>query len=57
MFEVKPFMENKAMMLSDEEANYTQISIMGNAHKDSPIITEKTIWTNLLMTCALEFYQ
>lgn len=41
MFEVKPFMENKAMMLSDEEANYTQISIMGNAHKDSPIITEK----------------
>lgn len=41
IFEVKPFTENRAMMVSDEEANATQISIIGNAHNDKPIVTEK----------------
>lgn len=41
LFEVKPFAESKAMMLSDDEANYTQISLIGNPFPDQPISTQK----------------
>lgn len=40
-FEVKPFAESRAMMISDDEANFTQISILGNAHVKDQIVTEK----------------
>ena len=39
-FEVKPFMASKAMMVSDAEANATQISIVCSAQPSHPVITE-----------------
>ena len=48
IFEVYPFAENKAMMISDEEANYTQISIVGNAHPAKNLVTEKDYLDNLI---------
>ena len=40
VFEVKPFTVSKAMMLSDEEANYNQVTIVCSAHPNHPVITE-----------------
>lgn len=40
IFEVKPFSESKAMMVSDKEANFTQISIIGSAQRTKPPVTE-----------------
>ncbi|MEI6888806.1 MAG: M16 family metallopeptidase [Bacteroidales bacterium] len=40
IFEVKPFTVSKAMMVSDKEANFTQISIVCSAQPSHPVITE-----------------
>ena len=40
VFEVKPFTESMAMMVSDKEASNTQISIISSAQKTKPIVTE-----------------
>ncbi len=39
VFEVKPFTQNKAMVLSDEEANRISISLSGSSHPRKPVIT------------------
>jgi zinc protease len=38
-FEVKPFAKNRAMVLSDEEADRISISISGSSHPRTPITT------------------
>lgn len=40
LFEVKPFAESKAMVLSDNEANRTTIMLIGNPHLRIPITTQ-----------------
>lgn len=40
IFEVKPFAQNKAMVLSDEEASMTNIMLMGSSQPRKSIITE-----------------
>jgi zinc protease len=40
LFEVKPFVSNKAMMVSDKEADYTQISLVSSAQPSKPVVTE-----------------
>lgn len=39
VFEVKPFAQNKAMVLSDEEANRIAISLSGSSHPRNPVTT------------------
>ncbi len=40
-FDVKPFAENKAMMVSDKEANFTQVSLVGSFRPRIPVTTEE----------------
>ena len=40
IFEVKPFTASQAMMVSDKEANATQISIVGSSGPSHPVITQ-----------------
>lgn len=40
LFAVKPFTVSKAMMISDKEADFTQISIVCSAQPAHPVITE-----------------
>lgn len=39
-FEVKPYKESKAMVVSDPEAEATYISILGDSHQDKPRTTK-----------------
>jgi len=40
IFEVKPFTSSKAMVVSDKEADFTQISIISSAQPAKPVVTE-----------------
>jgi zinc protease len=41
LFAVKPFIENKAMMVSDKEANFTQVSLVCSSRQRIPVTTEE----------------
>ncbi len=40
LFEVKPFAENQALVVSDAEADMTSVSILGSSREDKPSVTE-----------------
>lgn len=48
LFEVKPFAQSKAMVLSDEEASTTNIMLMGSSIQSKPIVTESDFMDDLI---------
>lgn len=53
-FEVKPFTESKAMMVSDKEANFTQISIIGSAQPSKESVSEGDYMNDIIKNLCFE---
>ncbi len=48
LFEIKPFAKSRAMMVSDEEAAMTQISLISSANPSKELITEGDFMNSLI---------
>lgn len=46
-FDVKPYEKNRAMLVSDVEANQTSIAIVGSSHRRKPITTQADYLENI----------
>lgn len=48
LFEVKPFTENRAMIVTDAEADMTVINLIGDSHPAKPNVTEQDYLNKLI---------